>query len=322
MSSVGGRRGDEGYDDERVPGGDDPCPRHRRRRLGGPRRLRTSPHLPPRSREGSARGIRTRRAAPVRHEQHPVRHRHADRLLGVQQGRALRPAHADRRTADLRLRLGGQGAPPAAPPPVRRDELGRREHGAPGRDPSARRPAGARRAGDQVDHGRGRRRRHAARRGCRRDVDLPRARERGDRGPRRATGDGRCSRDQESRRAHAADAGLRDGRRRLPGHLRGAQARRPRERHRRARARAALRDGLGVRRGHQLDRRRAVQPAPARLLRSARSGRATRRTSTSSTSSTATGRATTARSSSAGRRRRSGTRSLGRASGWTPRSTS
>ena len=125
----------------------------------------------------------------------------------------------------------------------------------------------ARGAGDQVDHGRGRRRRHAARRRRRGDVDLPRAREGGDRGPRRAAGHGRCSRDQESRRAHAADAGLRDGRRGLPGHLRGAQAGRPRERHRRARARAALRDGLGVRRGHQLDRGRAVQPAPARLLR-------------------------------------------------------
>ena len=47
-----------------------------------------------------------------------------------------------------------------------------------------------------------------------------------------------------------------------------------------------------------------------------------RRTSTSSTSSTATGRATTARSWSAGRRRRSATRSRARASGWTPRSTS
>ncbi len=113
------------------------------------------------------------------------------------------------------------------------------------------------------------RRRHAARRGCRRDVDLPRARERGDRGPRRATGDGRRSRDQEPGRDHAADAGVRDGRRRLPGHLRGAQAGRPRERHRRARARPALRDGLGVRRGDQLDRRRAVQPAPPRLLRPA-----------------------------------------------------
>ena len=86
-------------------------------------------------------------------------------------------------------------------------------------------------------------------------------------GPRRPAGDGRRARDQEPRRDHAADAGLRDGRRRVPGHLRGAEAGRSRERHRGPRARAPVRDGLGVRRGDQLDRRRAVQPAPARLHR-------------------------------------------------------
>ena len=106
---------------------------------------------------------------------------------------------------------------------------------------------------------------HAARRGRRRDVGLPRARGRGHHRSRRPAGDGRRPRDQEPRRDHAADPGLRHGRRRVPGHLRGAEAGRSRERHRGAGARAPVRDGLGVRRGHQLDRRRAVQPAPARL---------------------------------------------------------
>ena len=209
--------------------------------------------------KASARRVRPRRPAAVRYQQHPIRHGDADRLLGVQQGRALCPAHANRSATHLRLRLGRQSPPPAAPPPLRRDELRRGQHGAPGRDPSARGTPGPRGAGDQVDHGRGGGRRHAARRGCRRDVHLPGADAGGDRGPRRTAGDGRRARDQEPRRAHAADAGLRDGRRRVPGHLRGAQAGRPRERHRRARARPALRDGLGVRRGDQLDRGRAVQ---------------------------------------------------------------
>ena len=182
--------------------------------------------------------------------------------------------------------------------------------------------AGARRAGDPVDHGRGRRGRHAARRRRRRDVDLPRARERRDRGPRRPAGDGRRARDQEPRRAHAADPGVRDGRRRLPGHLRGAEAGRPRERHRRPRARAAVRDGLGVRRGDQLDRGRAVQPAPARLLRPAdparRSGVLRHHPRLQ--------RLPDVLLPHVRRRprdaRRSATRSSARASGWTPRSTS
>ena len=38
------------------------------------------------------------------------------------------------------------------PAPVRRHELGRREHRAAGRDPPARRAAGARRPGDPLDH--------------------------------------------------------------------------------------------------------------------------------------------------------------------------
>ena len=76
-------------------------------------------------------------------------------------------------------------------------------------------------------------------------------------------------RDQVRRRDHAAQPGGGHGRRRLPGHRRGAQARRPRERDRRAGQQAALRDGLRPGRGRQRDLRRAVQPAPAQLHRPA-----------------------------------------------------
>ena len=58
-----------------------------------------------------------------------------------------------------------------------------------------------------------------------------------------------------------------DGRRRLPGHLRGAEARRAGDRDRRAGHQAALRDGLGRRRGDQRRGRRALQPASAQLHR-------------------------------------------------------
>ena len=169
---------------------------------------------------------------------------------------------------------------------------------------------------------RGRRRRHAARRRPGRDVRLPRAPARRHRRPRRAAGHDARARDQEPGRDHAADPGVRDGRRRVPGHLRVPEARRPRERGGGARARAPVRDGLRVRRGGQLDRRRALQPASARVLRPADPA----------------GRPGVLRHHPREQRlpdlllpdlrrrprdaRRSGTRSRARASGWTPRSTS
>ena len=86
---------------------------------------------------------------------------------------------------------------------------------------------------------------------------------------RRPAAHARRAGDQVRRRDHAAHPGRGDGRRRLPGHRRGAEARHPRERDRRARQQAALRDGLGPGRGDQRDLRRAVQPAPAQLHRPA-----------------------------------------------------
>ena len=129
-------------------------------------------------------------------------------------------------------------------------------------------------------------------------------------------------RDQEPGRDHAPHPGVRDGRRRVPGHLRVPEARRSREPGRGARARATVRDGLRVRRGHQLDRRRALQPAPARVLGpadpSGRSGVLRHHPREQRLPDLllphVRGRAE--------RPRRSGTRSRGRANGWTPRSTS
>ena len=103
----------------------------------------------------------------------------------------------------------------------------------------------------------------------RRDRGLPRAPGGGPEGRRRPAGDDAGPRDQEPRRDRPPDPGLRDGRRRLSRHLRDAEARDPRVRRRGAGPQPPVRDGLGVRRGHQLDRRRTVQPAPARVQRSA-----------------------------------------------------
>ena len=317
-------RGDEEHaDDGRIPGRDDPRARHRWGRLGGPRRLRAPPHL-------SARPRARRRwtppssapcscSRPATSATSPARRSATGRSTRASATRCSRaPGGRGSSTSARRPRRTGCSCPTCT---TRRT----RSAGTPDSRARSIHAWACRRAPSQeiqsimAEDGVG---------------DMPlgvdvaetsvflELMKAGIDGPRRPAGDGRRARDQEPRRDHAADAGLRDGRRRLPGHLRGAEAGRPRERHRGARARAAVRDGLGVRRGDQLDRRRAMQPAPARVLGPADPARATRRTSTSSTSSTATGPATTARSSSAGRRRRSATRSSARASGWTRRSTS
>ena len=70
---------------------------------------------------------------------------------------------------------------------------------------------------------------HAPRRGRRRAADALRAAEGRYRGARRAADDAAGARNQEHRRADAAQHGCGHGRRRLPGHRRGAQARGTRE---------------------------------------------------------------------------------------------
>ena len=123
--------------------------------------------------------------------------------------------------------------------------------------------------GDQGDPRRGGRRRHAARDRRRRAADAVRAAEARDRGARRPAGAAPGARSQEHRRADAAQHGRSDGRRRLHRHRRGAEARGQGVADRRARDQAPLRDGLGLRRGDQLDIRRALQPASAQLHRPA-----------------------------------------------------
>ena len=125
----------------------------------------------------------------------------------------------------------------------------------------------SRRAGDRGDPARRGRRGHAARRRHRRAADARRAGRRGHHGPRRPAGHARRPRGQVDRRDHAAQHRLRDGRRRLPVHLRAAQAGRPRERARGRRHARPVRHRLGARRQHQRGLGRALQPAPARLHR-------------------------------------------------------
>ncbi len=178
------------------------------------------------------------------------------------------------------------------------------------------------RGGDPFGPEGGRRRRHAARRRPGRDDRLPRAAARGDRRARRAAGHDARARDQEPGRDHAAHPGVRDGRRRVPGHLRVPEARRPRERGGGARARAPVRDGLGVRRGGQLDRRRALQPAPARVLRPADPARRPGVLRHHPREQRLPDLLLPDVRGRPGDARPSATRSRGRASGWTPRSTS
>ena len=89
----------------------------------------------------------------------------------------------------------------------------------------------------------------------------------GHRGARRPAGDARRPRHQVGGRDHAAQPGGGDGRRRLPGHRRRAQAGRARERDRRAREQATVRARQRPGGGGQLDLGRAMQPASAQLHR-------------------------------------------------------
>ncbi len=118
----------------------------------------------------------------------------------------------------------------------------------------------------------------------------------GHRGARRAAGDARGAHDQEPGRADAPEHGGGDGGRRLPGHLRGAEAGRARERDRRPREQTAC-----TRWARTTWRRSTRSPASAAARTrttspTASSAPATRHSSTSSCRSSATARATTARS--------------------------
>ena len=128
--------------------------------------------------------------------------------------------------------------------------------------------------------------------------DAARAAAQGHRGRRLAAGDARGAQAQDRGRARPARPCGGDRRRRLRGDLPDAAAGRDREPGRRRGDEGAVRARLGARRGDQRDLRRPLQPASAHVRRPAAATRATRRSSTSSTRSWATGRATTARSTS------------------------
>ncbi len=74
-----------------------------------------------------AAGLRPRRGAPLRPEQHPLRHEHAHRGVGARQERAMLAAPARGRSGSLGLRLGGE-APPALRAVAPRVELAGRRH--------------------------------------------------------------------------------------------------------------------------------------------------------------------------------------------------
>jgi Xaa-Pro dipeptidase len=145
------------------------------------------------------------------------------------------------------------------------------------------------------------RRRHAARPRRGRAAHAVRAAEAGDRGARRPAGAAAGARGEEHRRAHAAQHGVRDGRRRVPGHRGGAEAG----------VRESEIVALATKRLYEMgsDCVEAINsisgercsPHPHnftdRLIRPA-----TRRSSTSSSRSWVTARATTARSTWASRR--------------------
>src|SRR5579859_4664526 len=120
---------------------------------------------------------------------------------------------------------------------------------------------------DQGPPGPGRHHQRAHRRGLGGGPYLLRTAETTNRNTRRPAGHAGCPRDQIPGRDHPAVHRRRPGRRDLPGHRRGAQARHTGERDRRFGQQAALRDGLGRRGKHQRRLRRAVQPPPAQLLR-------------------------------------------------------
>ena len=236
------------------------------RRLGGARQPRPAPDLPARPGACRARRLGPGRGPAVRLQQHPVRDQHPHRRVGAGQDDPLLAAHPRRRAAPLGLRLGGQAPSPALPVAAAR-ERARRDDRAARRGRSRGGPVHRCRPRDRGDPARRGRRGHAGRRGHRGAADAGRPPGRGDPGPGRPAGDARCPRGQVDRRDHAAQHGLRHGRRRLPADRRAAQAGHPREPAGRQRHQVPVRAGLGARRQHQRGLGRAVQPPPARVQR-------------------------------------------------------
>ena len=234
------------------------------------------------------------RADLVRHEQHPVHHRHPHRELGEGQAVPLCPRHARPGPDPVGHRVGGPH-PPEVRAVERQGELAGRHLQLARLDP---RGGGRRARQRQAD------RRHSprswpgrragrGRRGGAAGAAGPGAGRPAHRGrPRVHAGH---PRHQDRGRGGAARPRGRPGRRRLRRALPLPAGGHPGEQLRRPGQPLPLRERVGGGGGHQLDLRRAVQPASARVLRPPDPARATPRTSTSSIPSTATGPATTGR---------------------------
>ena len=227
-------------------------------------------HRPPRAGARRAAGVRPRRGAALRPEQHPLRHEHAHRRVGARQERALRAAAARGRSGPVGLRLGGAPSP-ALRAVAARDELAGR------RDEHARRDAASRPACRTCSP--------ATSSTCcastgssgeplgidLTDMETLASLQRGGASP---TADAQPVM-LEARKIKTADeialldhaAG--DRRRRLRADLRAAAPGRARAPDRRGGAAAAVRARLRAGRGDQRRLRRPLQPAPARLLRPA-----------------------------------------------------
>ena len=144
--------------------------RHHGRRLRGARRLPPHAPLPARPGASRARSLRSRRAAAVRRQQHPLRHLDQDRRMGARQAVALGAADPRRRSDPVGLRLGRR-ASPALLALAQAGEL----QGRPGRPARHRRsrlrPDEAPRRGDGLDPESRRRRQDADRRRHHRAAD-------------------------------------------------------------------------------------------------------------------------------------------------------
>ena len=168
--------------------------------------------------------------AALRLQQHPLRHEHPHRRVGPRQDDPLRPADSRRRartsgTSARRPSTTGstaRGCRPRTSTPGWSDCAARSRPDAGLFRAAAREIAAILRAEGVADMPLG--------------VDiveppmLAALARRGDRRSRRPAGHARRPRGQVDRRDHAAQHRLRDGRRRLPAHLRAAEAGRPRER--------------------------------------------------------------------------------------------
>ena len=174
--------------------------------------------------QAGAGGVRPRRAAGFRRQQHPLPDLDQDRRVGARQALALGAAAARRRSDHLGLRLGGR-ASQALFAVAQAGELQGRPRRPARHRRSVVRPDEAPRRGDGLDPARRGRREDADRRRHHRTADDVRAGEGRPQGQGRPAGHAGGARGEVGRRDRAAQPRRRDGRRRLSPDQREAEAR-------------------------------------------------------------------------------------------------